>query len=293
MKEHILGEIRRLAVANDGQPPGKKTFFRETGIAEHQWSGRIWARWSDALAEAGLEPNKIQHRFDSDEMLGKIGEACRHYGHLPTVAEFNLYKRRSPGFPSTKAITSHFGSRDGLIAALTKYVEGDADKADILERLPRVALTPAMPQPRHAEGFVYLIKSGEFYKIGRGDDLERRVKQITVALPDKATLVHSIRTDDPAGIEAYWHRRFAEKRANGEWFKLSSLDVSAFRKRKIPIATGACRQTKERAGGSLRRPFLSDYSAAYSAATASGSGAFATPPARFLSTYGITPPALK
>lgn len=236
MRDHILSEIRRLAAVNGGQAPGQTLFARDTGIAEHQWRGKFWARWGDALIEAGFEPNQWTGRLDSEEVLTGIIAACRHYGRVPTRDEIAIYRKSEQTIPSEQAIKRHFGRRADLIVALAKRAAEDETFADIAAMLP--ANPQPSPSPQQAsqsktqEGFVYLFKSGDFYKIGRSDDLERRMKEIGIKLPEKLTPIHSIRTDDPPGIEAYWHRRFADKRANGEWFKLTSLDISAFKKRR-------------------------------------------------------------
>ncbi|WP_395943916.1 GIY-YIG nuclease family protein [Brevundimonas sp.] len=235
MRDEIIREIRRLS-AGAGQAPGQKAFTRDTGIQEHQWRGKYWARWSDALLEAGFAPNEKTGALDSDAVLMTVIRACRHYGRVPTRDEMDLLRQTDPAVPSSNAIARHLGGRVDMIETIRRRVEGDDGFRDVAALLPAPSMKRAekvVSPSRATEGSVYLIRSGDFYKIGRSDDLERRVKEIRTALPDKATLVHTIRTDDPPGIEAYWHRRFADRRANGEWFKLISVDVSAFRKRKF------------------------------------------------------------
>jgi hypothetical protein len=70
------------------------------------------------------------------------------------------------------------------------------------------------------------------YKIGKTLNPVRREGELRVQLPEQLRPVHYIATDDPSGVEAYWHNRFAPKRKEGEWFALSAQDVAAFKKWK-------------------------------------------------------------
>jgi hypothetical protein len=234
MRAEILKEIKRLADANCGLPPGERTFSKETGILRSAWRGVYWARWGDAVADAGFQPNSPALKIEEAVFLAKIADACRHFGRLPTTSEFRLYRRTNAEFPDQNAIYRHFQTTDNMFRRLAEWTVEHTGYADVAAMLVDRVAMPAKSGSRTADGFVYLIRWGNHYKIGRGEQLERRVKQVRTGLPDSGTLTHAIRTDDPPGIEAYWHRRFADRRANnGEWFKLTASDVAAFKRRKF------------------------------------------------------------
>ena len=235
MRDHIIREIRRLAAENNGRAPGSAAFVTATGISASKWRGKYWVRWGDALIEAGFEANEWISRTDPEVLLNGIIAACRHYKRFPTKSEFEMLRRSNASIPAPIVIRNNFGGQADLIATLAKHIGDDPEYADVLAMLPAITQPRAAPikGAKPVDGYVYLIKSGDFYKVGRSDELERRVKEIRIALPDAATLVHAITTDDPPGIEAYWHRRFSEQRANGEWFKLTPDDVKAFMRRKF------------------------------------------------------------
>lgn len=235
MREHILSEIRRLAAENDGKAPGQRLFEKETGIKRSQWRGKLWITWSDAIAEAGLSPNAVTAELDADRVLDCYEEACRRFQRPPTWAEWQLFARERPSFVGIHSFRRVFGDTSGAIVALRdRAVErGDTELVSILPDVEAPSNTADVAASTVvSEGWVYLLRSGEYFKVGRSDELEKRVKQISIALPEKVELVHAIQTDDP-GIEGYWHRRFADQRANGEWFKLSPDDVKAFKRRKF------------------------------------------------------------
>lgn len=237
-KNYILSEIRRTAEANGGIPLGRQKFFEATGIKETDWSGKYWVRWGDAVKEAGYAPQEMQAAFSDEYVLGKYAAAFREYGRPPTVAELKIKAHNDPDFPSHNTF-GRFGSKQHLINKLHAFCferEAYQDVAELcsahVKDIPEDALEEGVSFLGQ-EGHVYLIRSGKFFKIGRTNSLSRREKELAIQLPEPAETIHSIATDDAPGIEAYWHRRFSDKRKNGEWFELTAADVMAFKRRKF------------------------------------------------------------
>jgi hypothetical protein len=118
-KEHILREIQRTAEANGGTPLGRARFVAETGIPEHHWRGRYWARWSEAISEAGLEPNQLQSSYIEGDLLRKLAEEIRRFGRMPTASEMKLKRRDDDTFPGVGAFERFGPRRRGLVGYAT------------------------------------------------------------------------------------------------------------------------------------------------------------------------------
>jgi hypothetical protein len=237
-KAQVLAEISRTAKENGGVPLGVTRFYTETGIKETDWLGKHWARWGDALKEAGLPPNTLQAAYEEEFLLDKLALLTKELGHFPARTEIQLKGREDHEFPSVTTFR-RWGSKSELTAKLARFCEGREGYEDVRQLCaPHVRNIEANVERVTADaedafGHVYLLKSGKFYKIGRSNAVGRRERELAIQLPEKASVVHSIRTDDPPGIESYWHRRFESRRKNGEWFELETHDVSAFKRRKF------------------------------------------------------------
>jgi hypothetical protein len=236
-KEHILEEIKRTAKANAGAPLGRLRFYTETGIKESDWRGVHWVRWNDAVREAGFAPNQKAVAYSDELLLLKLATISRELGHFPIWPELRLKSRVDHDFPSDTAFR-RFGSKPQMIAKVADYCrshEGFEDVLTLCETLIQSDSATADEPAGDTEeiGFVYLLKSGRYHKIGKSNACGRRERELAIQLPEKAALVHQIQTDDPTGIERYWHQRFDSLRKNGEWFELSASEVRAFKRRKF------------------------------------------------------------
>lgn len=238
-KEFIVDEIRRVALEL-GRAPGRGEFFARTGITPSQVAGVFWPTWGDALADAGFEPNALQKAHSDVTLVASLADLTRELEHYPTRNEMRLKRRADPAFPTHGAF-DRFPKHE-LITRVRDYCETTGGYEDVIKACDAALdVTPktnkqTRPEPTAVHGFVYMIGCGSGkYKIGRTNSPLRRHREIRLDIPFATSLVHSIATDDPAGIEAYWHKRFEVKQIPGtqEFFKLDAADVAAFKRRKV------------------------------------------------------------
>lgn len=237
-RDEIIRLIKYHAELNAGIPPGKETFECNYRIRESSWSGRYWARWGDALTEAGFEPRALQgKKLNDNELLSQFADFTLSLGHIPTSPELKMRRYENKEFPNAQVFANRLGKRADLLRRLFMFALDHPQYSAVINIVKPIldksavdieVVSPVVPS---TPGQVYLMKSDKHFKIGKTSNLDRRTREIKLVVPGKLDMVHSFETDDPEGIERYWHRRFAHKRVEGEWFLLDASDVAAFKRR--------------------------------------------------------------
>jgi hypothetical protein len=172
-KQHILEEIKRTAEANGGVPLGRLRFFTETGIKESDWRGVYWVRWNEAVKEAGFAPNQKVESYDDSWLITKLISSTRELGHFPVWAELRLKARNTEDWPSDSTFRK-FGSKEQIVARVANYCRTQNGFEDVLAMCgaadePADSTAVSNQDDTEEMGFVYLLKSGRFYKIGRSN----------------------------------------------------------------------------------------------------------------------------
>ncbi|MCI0422429.1 MAG: GIY-YIG nuclease family protein [Acidobacteria bacterium] len=233
-KESIIKAYRDLIAQNEGKLIGARVFERESGVPKYAWSGGYWRNWAAFQADMGYTPNSPTQRTDNETVLRSFAKLALELGRLPTEPDLDLKRKSDPGFPN-KSVFRRWGSRDSLLVKVSEFSK-EKPGFDAVAQLLDDGISASLDQRLtsfHVQGFVYLLRSGKYYKLGRTNAAGRRLRELAIQLPGKPNTVHVIETDDPEGIEQYWHRRFEKKRQGGEWFALNQDDVRAFKKRRF------------------------------------------------------------
>lgn len=234
-REEIIRGVKEAARMNGGKALGQTRFTQLTGIQSQTWL-KYWSRFGDMVKEAGLEPNKLNAAYGDTYLLEKLICLSRELGKFPTANERRTKALNDPTFPSNSTF-DRLGGKRQVALKIEKYCRERGNYNDVMEIVAPHLSGPSTLEEAGEEttsfGFVYLVKGhpGE-YKIGRTNIVDRRLSELGVSASIEQQLIHEIKTDDPVGVELYWHNRFQEKRMRGEWFKLTSSDVRLFKRWK-------------------------------------------------------------
>ena len=234
-KEKIIIEYKKIK-KELGHKPSSTEFYKYSNVSKRMLGKAFGSCAYSKLTEAcGDIPNPFSSRKSNlTEILQQYGELIRKLEKLPAIVEWEN-ENLKPSVPGIEV--SHNLKWSEIPQKFYEFAKNDDKWKDIINKFfsntsfKNDDINTNSANQSH--GHVYLLKHDNAYKIGKSFDVTRRYKEIKVQMPHDTEEIHVIETDDPSGIEAYWHNRFKDKKLKGEWFNLSREDIKAFKKRKF------------------------------------------------------------
>ncbi len=236
-REDIVRILQEYTKENGGQTPGEAQFYKNTEVGK--WDRmKNWPNYGELVREAGLVPNKFDKtKYTKDQLCEMFIEVTHGTNRWPTRGELETRHYRDSSFPHSSTFYKKLGLSAKLAKTILEFVNDKQGYEDVV-KICNSALEKFEDKEEKKDqvgqithGWVYLIRHGQYrqYRIGQTSDLLRRGSEIKIQLPERATLVYSIETVDPVGVETYWLNRFRPKQMNGDWFNLSPTDVKEFK----------------------------------------------------------------
>lgn len=91
-----------------------------------------------------------------------------------------------------------------------------------IEQIGSVSLTP---KKKNLSGYVYILKSGIYYKIGISKNPKTRLQFYITENPNEIEIIANKKVEDSKTLEKRLHEKFKNKIHRGEWFLLEAHDV--------------------------------------------------------------------
>jgi hypothetical protein len=126
---------------------------------------------------------------------------------------------------ATQMLIEHVVSYEEVEAAITHIIQL-MDKESLSKR-PR--LTEEQKRIKELEGYVYVERTRESYKIGSSRSPKQRHRRFITENPEEVETVLCGRVIDCKFLERTLHWQFAAKRGHGEWFRLEPADLEVIR----------------------------------------------------------------
>jgi hypothetical protein len=242
-RDRLIEQLQRVARDNGGRVPGEMRFYRETGLTKQNlWDVDIRS-YGDLCELAGLPRNRLQQQMAPDQLFEPLAVLTARLKRFPDNTDRQMAHRQDAAFPSYEAYRTAQNKNGPLDDQLLEWCRSRPERSEAREILEAHLARREGHRRRIGQsgkvvkGYVYLFRygnSGQNYKIGRTDQVVRRHSQISAMFPGDLRIVHVIETDDPVGIEGYWHRRFEDNLVDNkkEIFRLTPEDVAAFKWRR-------------------------------------------------------------
>lgn len=216
------------SLANQSSPPAIghgltiASYDRSENTGILRWVGIITARVG-MMRDVSWRPTSAQIWVDT--FKGRSYWEGGAFGFAPKKnADYGLHDLWEEHFDGLQI------RKDGAVSTVPKPLKQRPPVGVYPERLNPIEVIGEPVTGRKA-GVVYLLKSAYGYKVGRTRNVPARMRAFGVHLPFIYTIPLCSWFSDCHAAERRYHKMFAEKRINGEWFDLGEDDIQQLRLR--------------------------------------------------------------